>query len=270
MTDTLEKLAADAQDGDKIALEQLVCRVQDQIHRLAMRMLVDPDKALDATQEILIILVTKLSTFKGQSSFTTWLYRVATNFLLNSKKSAAREKNLTFDIFANMLEDGLTDPAPPADDLVLLNEVRISCTMAFLLCLDLKHRMAYILGDVLEFEHAEAAQILDITPDNYRKQLSRARRDVVAATSKMCGIANENAKCSCNGSLSRALEFGRINPDNLTYSKPDAPTYTDVLARAKNVVGDLKVLKLQRATSSFPSPQNLSAKIIQIVDAHPN
>ena len=64
--------------GDKPALERVIRSVQDRVHRLAMRMLANPDDAAEATQEILIRVVTKLSTYRGESAFETWVYRIAT------------------------------------------------------------------------------------------------------------------------------------------------------------------------------------------------
>lgn len=271
MTENINNLVTKAQDGDKWALEQLVLAVQDQIYHLSMRMLVDHDAALDATQEILIILITKLSTFEHGSRFQTWVYRVATNYLINSKKVQSRELGLSFPMFGEMLEAGLDqntiiDPAPSPDQAVLLNELRISCTMAMLLCLDLKHRVAYVLGDILELEHIEAAQILDITPQNYRKRLSRARNEVVAFTSNKCGIANKSAKCSCPARLPDAIKQGRVDPSNMSYAISGAPEYSDILQQVTHVVDELKVFKLQNATPKFKTPVDLAARISAIVE----
>ena len=70
-------LVKQAQSGNQEALSDVVGHVQDQIYRLAMRMLVNPEDAGEATQEILILVVTKLSTFEGRSQFSTWVYKVA-------------------------------------------------------------------------------------------------------------------------------------------------------------------------------------------------
>lgn len=271
MTKNINNLVTLAQGGDKLALEELVSSVQDQIYHLSMRMLVDHEAALDATQEILIILITKLSTFEHGSRFQTWVYRVATNYLINSKKVQSRELGLSFPMFGEMLESGLDqnamiDPSPSPDQAVLLNELRISCTMAMLLCLDLKHRIAYVLGDILEFEHIEAAQILDISPQNYRKRLSRARNEVVAFTSNRCGIAKKGAKCSCPARLPDAIKQGRVNPSNIAYAISDAPKYAEVLQQVRNVVDELKVFKLQNATPKFKPPVDLAARIAAIVE----
>ncbi len=59
----LYQLVARAQRGDRTALEQIIHAIQNQMHHLAMRILLDPEVARDATQEILILVVTKLSTF---------------------------------------------------------------------------------------------------------------------------------------------------------------------------------------------------------------
>ncbi|NRA86299.1 MAG: sigma-70 family RNA polymerase sigma factor [Rhizobiales bacterium] len=126
MNQEINNLAIKAKNGSKQALEKLVFLVQDRLYNLANRMLVNPEDAYDATQEILILIITKLSTFKGESQFNTWLYRVATNYLLNAKKVKARELGLSFDMFKAELENGLIDKSPAADDLVLLNELRIS------------------------------------------------------------------------------------------------------------------------------------------------
>ena len=177
MSENLNNLVSAAQQGDKNALEDLVRRIQDRVHHLAMRMLVNPDDAMEATQEILILVITKLSTFRGDSAFQTWVYRVAANYLLTARKIRERDHGLNFELFRADLENGLV-AAPTAEDTVMLNELRIACTMAMLLCLDLKHRIAYVLGDILELEHGDAAGILGISKANYRQRLSRARGEV--------------------------------------------------------------------------------------------
>jgi RNA polymerase sigma factor (sigma-70 family) len=266
MVDELKDLVKEAQAGSELALEDLVRVVQDPVHHLAMRMLVDPDDALEATQEILILVVTKLSTFKGESKFLTWVYRVATNYLLNAKKSLAREKGLSFEAFGADLEDGLlVDQAPLADDVVLLNELRISCTMAMLLCLDLPHRVAYVLGDVLELDHLEASDILEISKDNFRQRLARARKQVFSFSSSYCGVVSSEVKCSCSRRLPKAVELGRVNKQSLVYSIDGAPSYEDVLSEVKTVESDLKALKSQSATAFYKSPCDLAMRISEIV-----
>lgn len=264
--DELHGLVRDAQGGDEVALEDLVRAIQDPVHHLAMRILVDPDDAIEATQEILILVVTKLSTFKGESKFLTWVYRVTTNYLLNAKKSLAREKGLNFDIFGADLEDGLlVDPSPLADDVVLLNELRISCTMAMLLCLDLPHRIAYVLGDVLELDHSEASEILEVSKEAFRQRLSRARKQVLSFSSAYCGVVSDNAKCSCPRRISKAVELGRVSKQSIVYSIEGAPCYEDVISEVKVVESDLKVLKSQIATAFYKSPVDLAQRISEIV-----
>lgn len=266
METSLSEDVGAAQQGDRKALEAVVRQVQDRVHHLAMRMLVNPEDASEATQEILILMVTRLSTYRGESAFTTWVYRVAVNYLLSAKKIRDRDPGLRFEMFRADLETGLSMTAIASpEDKVMLNELRISCTMAMLLCLDLKHRIAYVLGDILELDHAEAAEVLEISKENFRKRLSRARGEVVAFTSKSCGLANSKAKCSCPRRLPAAVAMGRVRSDRIAYAHKDAPSYDDVVEMVRQVEGDLTVLKLQTATPAFPGPQDLAARITQIV-----
>lgn len=266
MKDGLEHLVEEAKAGDRIALEDVLRGIQDAVHHLAMRILVNPDDALDATQEILISVVTKLSTFEGKSAFKTWVYRVAVNYLLNAKKVRDRDAGLTFEAFQADLHEGLViDPSPSSEDELLLSEMRISCTMAMLLCLDLKHRLAYVLGDILEFDHNQAAEVLGITKANFRQRLSRARNEVIAFTSNHCGIASETASCSCPGRLPAAVKLGRIQKNNIVYASQSDPSYHEILKQARTVEENLRTLLLQRSTPYYSCPEDLGEKLTDIV-----
>lgn len=255
-----------AQDGDAKALETLVRGVQDRVYKLALRMLADPGAAQDAAQEILIRIVTKLSTFRGDSSFETWTYRVATNYLLTARKVIANDPGLSFQMFADDLLDGIADEQNAApEDHVMLNELRVKCTMAMLLCLDREHRAAYVLGDVLEFEHTAAADVLQIPPATYRKRLSRARARVQDFTAKTCGLAAPKAPCSCRKRLPAAMATGRIG----TSPSADlqlAPRFTDIQALASQTTSDLVAAKLQRATGPLGAPEDYAAKVLKLVE----
>ena len=75
-----------AQSGSRDALEEVIRRHQAWIYNIVLRMLYYPQDAEDATQEVLIKVITKLSTFEGRSSFRTWLYRLVVNHVLNLKR----------------------------------------------------------------------------------------------------------------------------------------------------------------------------------------
>ena len=94
-------LVAAAQAGSRDALEQLVARHQSWIYNIVLRMTYEPQDAEDITQEILIKLVTKLSTFERRSRFRTWLYRLVVNHVLNMTRTKSEAWEWTFEKYGS-------------------------------------------------------------------------------------------------------------------------------------------------------------------------
>lgn len=212
---TLEQLVEQARQGDRNALESVIEQIQDRVYNLALRFLWHPADAEDATQEILVRIVTHLGSFRGDSQFTTWVYQVAANHLRTTRKRRMEQAELSFVEFAHDLDRGLEDPV---EDRLLIEEIKIGCTHALLLCLDRDHRLAYILGEILEIPGDEAARILEVAPDTFRKRLSRARARIAGFLRRKCGIVNPDNPCRCARRVNYALRNGRADPDNLLFA----------------------------------------------------
>src|SRR5258707_4512926 len=90
------ELVEQAKNGDRAALEKLILRHQAWVYNIAVRMVFRPHDAEEVTQEVLVKVITRLSTFKGESSFRTWLYRIAANHVLNMKRGGGETKVTTF------------------------------------------------------------------------------------------------------------------------------------------------------------------------------
>lgn len=218
----LEALVEQAKAGDRAALDTVVRQIQHQIYNLAIRMLWHPADAEDATQEILMRVVTRLGAFRGESAFTTWVYRVAVNYLLTTRKRRAEREELTFERFAEQLDQGLAPespgPAVEVEQRLLLDEVKIGCSQGMLLCLDRDHRLAYLLGDVFGLAGPEAALIVGISPAAFRKRLSRARARLHRFMEHRCGIVNPANPCRCARRVDHAMRVGRVDPDHLLFA----------------------------------------------------
>jgi RNA polymerase sigma factor (sigma-70 family) len=186
---------------------------------LALRMLWNREDAEDATQEILVRVVTRLAQFDFRSRLTTWVYRVAVNYILDVKKSATERLQLTFDRFREDLADGLSDDGPgDAERSLLVEEVKIGCTLGMLQCLDRPHRAAYILGEIFDLSGPDAADALAITPELLRKRLQQARASILAFTRAYCGLASDAAACACHRRVPAALRAGRVSLDAVDFA----------------------------------------------------
>jgi RNA polymerase sigma factor (sigma-70 family) len=215
----LEDEARRAIDGDRDALETLVRALQGDIYGLALRMLCNREDAEDATQEILIRIVTRLSQFDFRSKLKTWAFRVAVNYILDVKKSPVERLHLSFEQFAQDLTEGLGIEAPDeTEHSLLIEEVKIGCSLGMLQCLDRPHRLAYVLGEILEMPGPEAAETLDISPDLFRKRLQHARTLILAFTRQHCGLVSDAAACSCNQQVPAALRAGKVRTDGCNYA----------------------------------------------------
>src|SRR5258707_2514426 len=180
-TDTA--LVARAKSGNRAALEQLVRRHQAWIYNIAVRMVFQPQDAEEVTQEVLVKVITKLSTFKGESKFRTWLYRIAANHVLNMKRHSAETKVTTFADYGAAIErtpdlDLPDRKSVPVELPLLVEEAKNGCTMGMLLCLDRKQRLIFTLGAILSASDTVGGEVLEMTTDNFRQSLARARRDL--------------------------------------------------------------------------------------------
>jgi len=265
----IENLVEEALKGSRAALEGVTAAIQDNIYHLSLRMLANPDDAKDATQDILIKVITNLSSFRFDSQFNTWVYRIASNHLFTESKLLQKDPGLSFDIYKMDLEQDPQEPTALQDSpdyQILLDELRISCTMAMLLCLNPAHRMAYILGDILELEHEEASKALSISKDNYRKQLSRARAKVVQFTHDSCGLVSKCAQCSCETKLMGSIKRQRIHPEKINFAKQEKHNYIRVKNVLKETQQELKTLVLQQSAGDYKCPKDLSVIIGSLVD----
>ncbi|QKG18610.1 RNA polymerase sigma factor [Actinomadura verrucosospora] len=254
MTLADRELVALAVDGDQDALTEVVRRVQDPVYRLALRMTGHPSDAEDATQEILIRVLTRLAGFRGDAALVTWAYRIATNHLINLSRRP-RHELLAFDGYRQDLLDGLAAPAytGPGGEL-FAEEIRLLCTQALLQCLDRPGRAAYVLADVIGLSGDEAAWILDITPAAYRKRLERARRQVRTALTDRCGLLDSAAPCRCGKRITYAVQKGRLGPNGPGYTR--LPTTPDVTRQTATSLSQLRdVGELLRSHPRYAAPQ---------------
>jgi len=254
----LDALAQQARGGDRAALESLVRAVQGDVYALALRFLWHPQDAEDATQEILVRVITGLGGFRGESRFRTWLYRVACNTLLSLKAQRMERRAMSFEEFGEDLGQGLSDATPAAqgdaDHALVLEEIKIGCTLGMLLCLDRDQRMAYILGEIMELDHNDASEALQTSRAAFRKRLSRARQRIETFMLSRCGLVNSANACRCSRRVDTAIACGRVDPTHLLFASS--------LAQAKRfpaLLHEIRALEdLRRAAAlyrSHPIPQ---------------
>ena len=201
-----------ATQGDLAALDRLLALVQPGIYNLAVRMLGNRDDAADATQEILLKLVTHLASFRGEAAFSTWVWRIARNHLLTARTRSAESPKVSLEGMAERLQAGLDfvdtvlhasgQPVPiTPQDRLEARQVALGCTQNMLMTLTRDQRLAYVLDTVFGLPSQQAAEVVGISPEAYRQRLSRARSLLDAFTGQTCGLANPQARCHCERQL---------------------------------------------------------------------
>jgi RNA polymerase sigma factor (sigma-70 family) len=217
-----EELIALCRQGDKKSLESLIERYRHFIYNVSSKMTANRQDADDITQEVLIKVITKLDSFKGNSAFRTWLYKIMVNHILNYKKAITRRR-VSFGSFGQVLDNApdaeiTAGEEYHADKIVLIEETKQTCMSGMLLCLHKKPRLVFILSELFGVNDKVGAEIMAISAENFRMILSRAKKDLYNFMHDKCGLINKNNPCRCAKKTRSFIEAGFVNPKSLRFT----------------------------------------------------
>jgi RNA polymerase sigma-70 factor (ECF subfamily) len=168
--DSDEELVRRATGGDPQAFSSLMERHERRVYNLCLRMTGDPDDASDATQDTFLTTYRRLSSFRGQAAFTTWLHRVAVNACYDLLRKRARAP-----LLANSEEsEGAIERGKPAPDHADEAAGTIDVARA-LAAVQEEFRAALVLHDVQDVSVQEVAAILDVPVGTVKSRLHRGR-----------------------------------------------------------------------------------------------
>jgi RNA polymerase sigma-70 factor, ECF subfamily len=178
---TDEMLAARAASGDDHAFEALVARYEGRVFRLACRLTSDTD-APDVLQETFLHVYRHLSSFRGDSRFGTWVYRIATNAALMLRRARARRPAESLESYLPRFDADGVHVETPAElqaashaDEILDRQVLAAQARLVIARLPDLYRDAFVLRDLEEMRTADVAQVLGIEPAAVRQRVHRAR-----------------------------------------------------------------------------------------------
>jgi RNA polymerase sigma factor (sigma-70 family) len=266
-------LVARARSGSREALEDLIRRHQRWIYNIAVRMLYHPHDAEDATQEILLKAVTRLSSFEGRSSFRTWLYRIVVNHVLNMQRGRVEQAALDFPAYGAALDTTpdleLPDPRTTSAEVrLLVTEAMISCVSGMLLCLDREQRLTYILGAILGVSDTVGAELLEISSENFRQRLARARRDLHSFMDDKCGLVNRANPCRCAKKTRGFIQAGHVDPEHLLFAQEHIRQVHEVVPQAYQTIRTLddQYADIYRQ-HPFYEPPDFASMLRQLVES---
>jgi RNA polymerase sigma factor (sigma-70 family) len=216
-----KKLIIDALGGSKTALEHLLKKHYQFIYNVAFKFVLTHEDAQDLTQEVVIKVIVKLSQFNHQSEFRTWLYRIVFNHFLNSKKGKKEHDIISFDAFGSGLDNMGFNNLTTTEETELqdkIEDVKIGCMTAMLLCLNRDQRLVYILSEIFEVESKLGAELLEISADNFRQILVRSKKDLYNFMNKKCGLVNTDNPCRCPKKTRGFIMAGFVNESNLQFN----------------------------------------------------
>ncbi len=209
--------------GSKEALELLIKKHQDWVFNVALNFSGDSDEAADIMQEVLIKVVTQLSSFQQKSNFKTWMYRIVKNHFLNMKRGKYEVNAPTFDQFGMGLDqipdESLSNYNYDPDNKLLVKEAKLSCMKGMLLCLNREQRLIYIIGELFEFNDEIGSEIMELSKANFRVKLHRAKKQLYSFMNSKCGLVNKNNPCRCARKTAGFIKMGFVDPDKLHFQK---------------------------------------------------
>ena len=223
-TEELFALVDKATAGDREALEAVILNVQDLVFNLSLRMLGTFPDAEDAAQDILLKVITHLSSFSKESAFSTWVFRIAVNHLKNYQKHMFAKHPLSFEFYGEDIKNGNIHDVPDltqnVEKALLEEELKLSCPNVMLQCLDAESRCIFVLGTMFQTDSRIAGEILGISPEAYRQRLSRVRKKMADFLSEYCGEYG-NGTCRCADRINYAIQNHRIHPAHQDFTAAD-------------------------------------------------
>ena len=224
-------------EGDRNALNQLIKIHEPFIYNVAWKYTNNPEEAKDLTQEVLIKVVTKLSTFKGNSAFKTWVYRIVVNQFLQTKRRPMEDRWVSFDDFSEELNAIPSPDVSPEEEIeheVRTKTARTRCMSGMLMCLTREQRLLYILGDVFNLDHTIGAEVFGLSKQNYRVRLSRTRKEFHAFMNQQCGLVNIANPCRCSKKAKAMEAAGKMKVDEKIFD----PKYSSTIASYSQGIAD--------------------------------
>lgn len=258
------RLIDSALSGNSKALESLISGVQKKIFNLSLRFLWDPMDAEDAAQEILIKAVTHLNSFQKQSTFSTWVHRIAVNHLIEFKRKTDRLSRINFAIAGRELKKQESPPEGMDENEIAETaaKVKTACTFGMLQCLKPDARIAFVLGTVFETDSEEGAEILGISASAFRQRVSRAKRKLEDFIFSRCSVVNHSALCRCTGRITPGLRNKTLQPYlNLAEHLEEKGKTSELLFYEKEIRRTEKVMALYKRAEKYPAPENIQNRI---------
>lgn len=262
-------LIEQATGGNKDALETIILSVQDLVFNLSLRMLGTFPDAEDASQDILLKVITHLSSFKRDSAFSTWVFSIAINHLKNYKKHMFAKFPLSFEFYGDDILNGKIDDVPDltqdVEKSILAEELKMSCTNVMLQCLDVESRCIFILGTMFKVDSRIAGDILGITAEAYRQRLSRIRKKMADFLRDYCGEYG-SGKCHCINRVNYAIQNHRISPAHLDFTAA-TPISTQTMVEVKEAMESIDDLSEEFSfCKTYQSPEALKKFIQKFLD----
>ncbi len=168
--------------GDDEALAALVERYRARVYRIALGVLPRADEAEEAAQESLLAAVGSLPRFRGESRFSTWLYRVTLNTCFKRRRRVSRRRESPLPETA---AETLADPAALPDEVAARRRLR-QRVAGFLAVLPEHYRVPVVLSDALDVPVAEVAELLGISLPAAKARVRRGRLRLRAEVERYC------------------------------------------------------------------------------------
>ena len=190
-----QKLISLAQKGDQAAFEQLLDHYQKPVYHQALRLVGNPEDAADVTQEVFLKVWKHLPSFRGESSFSTWLYRLTSNAAIDFLRREKRQSGpgeVSLDDEETYVEP--VDPSPTPQRLAENLELRQALAQG-LEKLSPEHRQVLLLRELQGLSYEEISDTLELDLGTVKSRIARAReklRNYLLRSGNFSGYAPSN------------------------------------------------------------------------------
>ncbi len=202
-------------DEQKDLFDKLYRENQPKVYRLALSLAGNTHDAEDITQEAFFRAFRSYDTFRGESSFFTWIYRIALNVANDHLKYRNKLpiKTFTEDLGYSYEEVIDTNPANNPETELFAHQVRLKCLHAMTECLQAKERQVFCLVITLGLSHKQIAEILECSIGSVKTTLHRAKQRWFGYMENMCQFIKKDNPCNCKQWVRFAVSKGMISKD---------------------------------------------------------